>query len=321
MTLSEGDAPMQAATTRQETPEDAKRAPYGLDDLMALEVTTGAVSPAMAKHMRASMHFERQRPISERNVDRLAEEMRRGWFLAGTPIFICVLPDGRQQIVNGNHTLEAVAESGVTIPLVIIRKRVCSMDEAAAAYAVMDIQKTRTWGDTLRAVGYSEEIPMAAHVNAAISIIISGFQDSTAGREAAASRHYRLQIIPEYSKAAQLIANCFDGAPMGSAKLIKRAPIFAVALYTARFQPAAAEEFWRGALMDDGLGKNDPRKALLRYSTNNAVTGTKGRNDAARAAIQAWNAWFDGRTLEYCRPNAAGSIRILGTPMHKGAAE
>jgi hypothetical protein len=320
VTYSETQTATQRTSERQETPVEAPRAPYGLDDLMALEVTTGAVSPAMAKHMRETMHFERQRPISMKNVQRLAKEMSMGWFLSGTPIFICVLPDGRKQIVNGNHTLEAVTHSGVTIPLTMIWKQVRGIEDVARCYATFDIQKTRTWMDTLQAVGYSGKIPEVGKVVSALSLVQMGFANLNSSDYT--SRQARLQMLPDYTKAAYLLHGAMEGAPAANQKIIRRAAFFSVALYTARYQPIAAEEFWGGLAKDDGLTKNDPRKALLRFGVaNRAEGGLTQRVYHAKGAMLAWNAFFENRSLEFCRPASMLTARILGTPMHKGAAE
>ena len=319
MTYSDVDARGQA-----ETGGDAaapQREPYSLDDLTGLSMTAGAVSPAMAQHMRATMHFERQRPISARNVERLAEEMRRGWFLAGTPIFICTLPDGREYIVNGNHTLEAVAASGVTIPLVMIRKRVRTMDDAARVYATFDIQQVRNWQATIMAAGLSAQIPMVEKVTAAVGLILSGFIYDQHSVFLNKSRQARLEVLPDYIKPAHLIHAAMQGAPRAGQRVVERAAILAVALYTARYQPSMAEEFWGGLAKDDGLKANDPRKALLRFAANNPAGGSNTRANQAKAAALAWNAFFDERTLEACKPTQLLAIRIAGTPYHKGRPE
>lgn len=316
MTYTDTDAQRQAeaATDGHAAPP---REPYGLDDLTGLSMTAGAVSPAMAKHMRATMHFERQRPINERNVARLAEEMRRGWFLAGTPIFICTLPSGREYIVNGNHTLEAVAASGVTIPLVMIRKRVRDVEGAARVYSTFDLQRMRTWRDTLQAVGFADTLPMPDHVIAAIGQIMQDFKHDPHNLSAM-SRQARMAAVPEYTQAAHVIQAAIDGGHRQNIRITQRAAVLAVALYTAKYQPSVAAEFWGGLAKDDGLKANDPRKVLLRYMGNNRAHST-ARPEQSRATALAWNAFFEGRVIEYVKPNAAGDMRILGTPMHKGA--
>lgn len=303
------------AMTRHEPARDA----YGLNDLMALSATTGAISPAMAKAMREAMHFERQRPIDLRNVQRLAEEMKRGWFLAGTPIFICVLPDGREYLVNGNHTLEAIIASGVTVPLVLIRRQVRDMEEAARCYAVHDLQKSRTWGDVLLATGCDSQLPLPSKVLTALGVILTGFEHKPHDRFTIQSRNMRLEMIPDYTAAAHALNEAMKGGTSAGWRCITRAAIMAVALYTMRYQPSMGAEFWGGVSADDGLKQTDPRKSLLRYAANNAAGGSNSRELHSKAAALAWNAFFEGRALEYCKPSQMGAMRIAGTPWHKGA--
>lgn len=303
------------ATARDTT---AAREPYGLNDLMALSVSTGAVSPAMAKAMREAMHFERQRPIDQRNVERLAEEMKRGWFLSGTPLFICVLPDGREYLVNGNHTLEAIAASGVTVPLVMIRRRVRDMEEAARCYAVLDLQKTRTWANVIQAAGLGDDLPNSTKVLSALGVILMNFDYRPQDRFMQMSRNMRLEMIPDYTIAAHALHDAMKGGTSAGFRCITRAAIMAVALYTMRYQPSLGAEFWGALAADDGLKQTDPRKALLRFSQNNPSGGSSSRVLQSKAAMLAWNAFFEGRALEYCKPQQMGAMRILGTPWHKG---
>lgn len=301
-------------------PDDSAGKPYTLEDLNSITITTGAISPAMARHLRDTKHFERQRAINDRNVERLAAEMSRGWFQSGTPIFICQTPDGREFIVNGNHTLEAIHASGVTVPLTMIRRKVRNLEEVAKCYATFDLQRLRTWADTIQATGLSDQLPMARHVVAALSLIQQNFGYQPRDVFLTQSRQLRLGLVPEYVQAAHVLAAALQNAPKAAQRTVRRKAFFAVALYTARYQPAAAAEFWGGMAMDDGLRRDDPRKALLRFAANNTPNAVNSRApEHARAAAAAWNAAFEGRTLEYCRPMTMKDIRILGTPFHKGA--
>jgi hypothetical protein len=319
--LGMGERLITAATQAAEMAREMAHQPYRLEDLTGLTVTTGAISPAMARHMRNTMHFERQRPISVRNVARLAEEMKRGWFLPGTPIFICVLPDGREYIVNGNHTLEAIADSGVTVPLVMVRQQVRDIEGAARAYATFDIQQTRSWGAALMATGFAAILPMPEKVAAAVGLIMVGFKPSNEDAFMLRSRTARMQLIPDYVGAAHTLFASLAEAPQSNQRLIMRAAFLAVALVTARYQPSTAAEFWGGLALDDGLKASDPRKTLMRYASNNPAAGAAGRALHAKAAALAWNAFFEGRPLEYCKPTQMADIRILGTPWHKGKPE
>jgi len=310
---------IEKSDTRSSPDPMTSKAPYGLDDLMALSAVPTAITPEMARHLRKTMHFERQRPISEDNVKRLAEEMRNGWFMAGTAITICdVAEDGRSRIINGNHTLEAVHASGVTLPLVIIRKKVATLNDAAHAYAAFDLQKMRTWRDTLLATGFDQKVEMANFVVPAVGLIMQGFAYQK--EKTNTSREARLRTLPEYIPASHIIAAALKDVPVSGRRVVQRAAILAVALYTTRHQPSAGSEFWGSLARDDGLKANDPRKALLRYAMNNPASGSNSRPLHARAAMLAWNAWWEKRMIEAVKPNQMVDIRISGTPMHKGSS-
>jgi hypothetical protein len=275
------------------------------------------VNPTMAKTLRSSCHFERQRAISQLNVARLALEMRRGWFIKGTAVTFAVFPDGSMVIVNGNHTLDSVIESGVAIPLTFIYIKVQNMDAAARIYACMDLQKTRTWANATQAMG--TEIPMANYVVPAIGIIMAGFKSDPTNTEAASSRNARLARLEEYRDAATILAGAYFQKPTENQQLLRRAAFVAVALETARYQPSSAELFWGGAAEDDGLSLGDPRKALLKYAKLNKANGGSARRAAdCKAAALAWNAWFKSAELRLAKPGAMGDFRLLGTPWHKG---
>lgn len=286
---------------------------YGDRQFRALGAETVVVAPDLAKKLRATCHFERQRPISQDHVARLASEMKLGWFLAGTPIWFCVLPDGKEIIVNGNHTLEAVAASGVSLPLTFIKQRVVDIEEAAQSYACFDIQRSRTWMQAAQAVGIDAEMPMTKWGLAATGYIVNDFKDAN-GTDAATtqSRRLRFDAIKEYRGALTLLHGLLAGIPSANQQIMRRAGTLAVAMAAARYQPAAAEEFWGGLVKDDGLKIGDPRRTLLRYLTNNKVAGA--RRDILLASALAWNAHFERRQLEAVKPGQMRIFRILGTP-------
>ena len=276
------------------------------------------VSPQEARRLRDTAHFDRQRNISSANVNRLAAEMTAGRFNVGTQIYLCVLPDGRELIVNGNHTLEAVHACGIPQILTVTRKAVRDENEAGRIYAVFDIQKVRSWTDSLRATGAGEDVPNASKVLAAIGVMERGFGSANATSDA--SRIQRISLIEDYKQAAILFAAATADAPKNSASLVRRAAIMAVALETLRYQPSAASEFWHNISHDDGLTTGQPEKALLSWMRN--VTGAAGggmaQKEHARAAALAWNAAFKGRQLQYVKPNQMGSFFLLGTPWANG---
>lgn len=274
------------------------------------------ITPEDARRLRDTAHFDRQRNISPSNVARLAAEMAKGQFTPGTQIYLCVLPDGSERIVNGNHTLEAVAACGVPQVLTVTRKWVKDEGEAGRIYAVFDIQKLRTWRDSLRATGSGEEIPNASAVLSAIGIIENKFAHSVKPN---ASRLDRIGRLEEYRESAELFAAAVENAPRNSGGLMKRAAVMAVALETLRYQPSLAFDFWRQAAHDDGLVNGQPEKAMLSWLRNQrGAGGGSAQREHCRAVALAWNAAFRGATLSFVKPNQMGAFYLLGTPYARG---
>lgn len=279
------------------------------------------VTPEDAKLIRSTCHFQRQRIISDRNIARLSSEMLGRRFIQGTPVFFCRLPDGRLLLVNGNHTLESIIASGIAQQLVFIILDVPDEEEAARIYGTMDVHKVRTWADALRAVGLADEITAAKRIMPALGVILAKFEYVYNTPEAASSRSVRFDLMKHYAEEATLLQGALIGSPLPNQRAVWRAAVCSVALECCKYQPLQALEFWRGLAQDDGLAKDDPRKALLRWLLNNGVSGgSAGWPTQSRAAAHAWAAFCKGQSLSIIRPSNAAAFALYGTPWQgKGA--
>jgi hypothetical protein len=280
-----------------------------------LTATVVTVGPGAAADIRKKCHYARQRNFSERNLRRLSAELSAGRFIDGTPLFFVRLPDGRVFLVNGNHTLEAIIRSGVYQRLVMIVLDVDSEEEVARIYGTMDVHKARTWADALRAVGLADEITNAARVMPALGVIMNRFEFVGNNVEVTASRAVRFDLMSHYGDESAMVQAALAGAPLNNQRAVQRAAVLAVALECMKYQPGAGLEFWRGLAQDDGLSKNDPRKALLRWLHSNNVTAGNGAwPQQSRACAHAWNAFMKGATLTVIRKSEAAGMVIAGTP-------
>ena len=277
------------------------------------------VTPELARHWRLTAHFERQRNIAETNVARLASEMAAGRFTPGTQIYFCVLPDQREVLVNGNHTLEAIAASEVPQLLTVTRKAVADEDEAGRIYAVFDIQKVRSWRDSLRAVGKYNDLPQPDKYLSAVTVIANNFAHGS-GKTAPVGRVERIELLEDYREPIETLHACYENSGREARRLLFRAGITAVALETIRYQPTRATEFWYDVAHDEGLTTGRPEKALLQWLRNWVPTngGMGVQREAARAAALAWNAAFRCEERQVIKPNALGNFFLLGTPWAKG---
>lgn len=280
-----------------------------------VEAKVVTVTPELATHIINTCSYGLQRTIRPRNTKRLALEMRAGRYTPGTAATFCRLPDGTMYLVNANHSMRAVIEAGIPQRMTFIVISVQDTDQIAAIYGTFDIQRSRSWGDAMKAKGLHEKIPMAPKVMPALGFILNRFE--YAGQNVAAndSRAVRFDLMEQYVDQAKLIHEALQGSPSLHRNVILRAAVLAVALETARFQPSRAQDFWHQVAHDDRLAPTDPRKTLLRWLTANPMqSGGNGGKAQCRAAAICWNAFFEGRTLTFVKVGAMETFRLVGTP-------
>lgn len=281
---------------------------------MSVTSTVELVTPEKARHLRDTAHFERQRNINQKNVQRLAHEIREGRLTDGTQIYLCELPNGELRIANGNHTLEAVSLAGKPQLLTMTTKKVRDLVEVGLIYAVFDIQKPRTWMDSAKAMGVDQEMPNTQKILPAVRLIQSGFAAATAR----ASVHETLENVHSYQEEAVRFDELKKGSMSDSARLMTRSGVLSVILETLRYQPSLAYEFWTEVAEDDGLANGNPAKAFLNWLRRQPSTSGGGsQREHVLAAAQAWNARFKDEERQLIRVAKSNSFYLLGTP-HDG---
>lgn len=279
--------------------------------------TTSKVVPVTAeeaRHYRRSCHYEGQRKFSILNLERLRQAMEKDVFVQGTAITFCALPDGKMYLVNGNHTLEALAQCGITQVLTIVVIEVANMDEVADVYMTFDIHKPRSWMDALHAKGLDQEIPLSQYVMPALGLIMQNFRYDSKNVEANSSRNDRFRLMEAYRAEATAMYEALSGADAVNRKLCLRRAVLGIALETFKYQASTALEFWHGLAYDDMLARNDPRKVLLKYLLANRITGPIENFRQSRACALAWNAYYKANSLTVLKPGAGSKLVLLGTP-------
>jgi hypothetical protein len=118
---------------------------------LSLDSEIVEMTPTVAREIIASN--SRNRSLRKDYVRMLAGAMKRGeWAVNGEPIQIA--EDGT--LLNGQHRLEAVIESGVTVPLLVVRGLPTS------AQRTMDSGTRRNLSDVLALHGESDTTNLAA---------------------------------------------------------------------------------------------------------------------------------------------------------------
>lgn len=289
------------------------------------------VTPAMARALRDACAYERQRPLSDSHITRLATEVGKGRFIEGTQVHFCVLK-GQPMIVHGNHTLESIAKGTQSVALSFLYTEVSSLEEAGRIYARHDIHRARDWLAAIRGAGMTETLDVPKEIikgyGAAMKIILSRFRsiDTRGGRggadriEIMTSRDLRLAAMREYAVYLELFATATAKGSKSAVALIRKSGVLAAALETFKYQPSAAAEFWSGVAADDGLRKGDPRKALLNWlrpmvgKQGNAGIQDQLAKASAKASAKAWNAAYAKERVDLMRVHQSIPFVLSGTP-------
>lgn len=272
------------------------------------------VTPDQAQHWLTECLYERQRERQQWQINRLAIEMERGRFVAGTQIHFGVL-DGHWKLVNGQHTLAAIVQTGLSITLGILQTPVRNKVELGQLYGRHDRHRSRTPHDVFAGMGLSSDLGLLESqtnaFGAALRFVLSDFQRPSIRRdiEMAKSLDYLAAKMAEWAPTARLYFDAISPANGVMKPKFNRSPVIAIGLATMLDQQERAEAFWRGAAADDGLRKADPRKALITFLVGKSTAiGDPAVYMKYVAAL--WNAFFEGRKVTAVRPIDLGKIGV-----------
>lgn len=275
------------------------------------------VTPALARRILTLHNYERQRPLKHTHVSFLADEMRRGSFLAGTQIAFAKHKD-RLILVNGQHRLNAQIESAETVEYqVIIHTAETAADVHRHYYRHDRGGKARSDSEVLASVGIAERFNLSATLTRAVfhaqPLIANGFtRPNHMENVTLRNDDLRLDGCKPWWSSAETFQGLVAPAPASVRKRLYSSQAVAVALVTLKYQPEKAAEFWSGLAKDDGLRRDDPRKALL--IDLGAREWFRKSADGSRSTSTAWNAFYQDRPLRRIHIVDGSPVRIAGTP-------
>jgi hypothetical protein len=275
------------------------------------------VTPALAQRVIEEVNYKGQRQLAASHVAFLADEMRRGTFRAGTQIAFGRL--GRDlHLVNGQHRMHALVQSGEDIEFQILIEDATDAEDLAALWCTFDRGgRNRSDAQVLAAHGISDRYGLSKTVARSIwqaqplianRFLRPSFQDDPTLR----NDDLRMEGCKPWWEIGATYERLIEKAPSVVWKKLASSQAVAVALVTLKYQPTKAAEFWRGIASDDGLRRNDPRKALL-IDFGNREWGRKSSDGCVSTSL-AWNAFFTSRALSQIKIVNGAAVRIAGTP-------
>lgn len=275
-----------------------------------------AVGPTLATQILADHNYGRQRSLRRGHVAELAALMRRKAFLPGSQIAFARVGK-RLFLINGQHRLKAIVESGREVEFQVMIVDCRTVDDVARHYYTFDrLVTARSDADVLKAVGAPEthgiSASMARGVWQAVPLIEHSFERVNYAHDPERrDDDRRLGLCaPWWGYAAELEA-ILQLAPSSVKKRLLNAQAVAVALVLLRDQPEEARAFLTGIAEDDGLRRDDPRKAFLID-----LAGRQWRRqslDGSLTMAYAWNAFFLRRPLSQLKVLQNSRFRLEGT--------
>lgn len=303
-----------------------------IDDLKLIEAQklisyTMDVSPSQAQHWLEKCNYPYNRPISRSQVNILKLAISKGHFNEGSAIHFGVL-GGKDYLLDGQHRLTAIVETGVSQPMTIIYGQVETFDQMAHIYARFDRHMKRTAGDTYAAFNLGGITQLQRRqmtkADSAIRLIMSGFSFSAKDKGKFYTDFEVMDKIKYYQghirNYYELIAGCRE--KLRDAML--RRSTMAIALVTldeaTRYIPSSrVYEFWQRVADGDKLERDDPRASLRDKLLVTRISGGDNRGqtqqlsliDACKIVAIAWNSYIDGKHLSrFVIPDGAISIKL-----------
>lgn len=254
----------------------------------SLDAEMTKMTPAMAQGIldRNDRNDQRNRSLRPDYVRQLAAAMKRGeWMINGEPVQIAK----DETLLNGQHRLTAVVESGVTVPMLVVRGLPVSSRKT------MDVGTRRTLSDVLALHNEIDTTNLAA-------VLGLLYRYRTGAR-----LDYSARTAPTITQALELLEK--EGGVRQSLVDARRVfrethmrlSVAGVLLYLfEEADPGAGQSFY-DALCDPREEKQGSPVRRLRSYLDRVNADRKYRLTTlvlSAMTIKAFNAWREGRTVE-----------------------
>lgn len=276
-------------------------------------ISLSNISPAMAE-MWLKNNYKNQRPLRSSTVSHYANEMRNGSWLPTGSVAFAMTKNGAV-LVNGQHTLHAVIESGVTLSMYPVMRIQCQSDEELSGlYARFDIGKKRTFSDSVRAYGVtgktglgSKEIDALAGSIRYMAVGIGANNSLFYSREKL-SNEVVLEYIYQASPLFSVLLDRIDRSGLSGAKkveyrMISRTayPLFVILCNHGYFEQAVS--FWANVVNPESCSYVSPQAQLHTWLLSAKIAGGSSFSgltypDYLAGVVYAWNKFIEGKPIK-----------------------
>lgn len=242
------------------------------------------IGPVEAMQLLGAGDVE-NRNLRRRVVAGYADEMRSGkWLITGETIKV----DRSGALIDGQHRLNAIIESGVTLPVLVVR----GLDRDVIR--VIDTAVRRSAADSLRFAGFTHPNMEAIASVARLAVARDSGGLISYGKVQKQVSH--LAII-EWVTAHPEVKDSTQWAYSAFRKLgIVPSPLAYVHWRLSEIDDREAASFFEGLTSLSTEGAKDPRYVLFRAFANGEHRTNPGV--IIGRTFTAWNAWRDRQTIK-----------------------
>lgn len=263
------------------------------------------IDDSKAAEYLAYNKFFGQRPIKDAKVKRIINLMKEDMFLDGDIAFAnCCYNGGETVLVNGQHTLTAVVETGIDIIARVRTFNCYSPDDLAMLYNQFDSEQMRSMQDRVRVTTKSLNLDWSAKIS---SIVVSAIAYIRGKQNAPGNE--RVELLKEHIAEGAWVNSILSNNAADSGFMF-RIPVVIAMILSWKQNREAANEFWTSVKDGENLKKSMPayvlRSWLIRTniktysikSQNMRVSGkdSAGRTETLAKCVVAWNAFRKGET-------------------------
>lgn len=301
--------------------------------------TIERLTPAKAAQYLEKNRFPRQRKLKRPRIDALTKEYKRGRYVhQHVAIAFAKLPDGTKWLVDGQHRLTFMLETGVSLDMCVHEYHVKDMAEAARLYNSFDpLGSARSRRDNARAHGLDELDLKAGYRTPgykAAEAILKGCQfdplKASVHPDAEEAVATTKEFIPEINTYMEILKQC--AKENGKSEIysqLKTTGIMTVALVTLQNQPEYAKRFWENVALRNPTNRFSGEEAKscqyfvewMVKPVKDYVLGPTVHLHTATATSHYWNiAYTGGKVKKYYKPSdkqwKALNERSKTTPVH-----
>lgn len=240
-------------------------------------IQTLNITPAMAAEMLE--RNPKNRSIREAVVDAFARDMKSGaWHLNGETVKV----DWNGNLLDGQHRLAAVAESGRTVKMLVVSNLPPETQQT------IDVGTRRTASDMLSMGGYSNSPVLAAVARRAL-LWEQGQRLNTGGMVTGTEIARYITEHPEIKESAT-----YANRIRARIRHLPQSSVGVIHMMLTAIDRHAAEEWLEQVFDGIGVERNTPAYALRRRIEDAASP----KAHLIAMTFTAWNAHREGRTMQ-----------------------